>query len=781
MKTEERISVRNLVEFLLRSGDLDQKSGKRDVDAMQKGTRLHRRIQKSMGSRYESEVILNRVTEFEDLTLKVEGRADGIFEEDGLWWIDEIKGLAAGISKLTEPVPVHKAQAMCYGAIYAREKQLSEIGVQMTYGDLNTKEVRYFREQFTAEQLESWYENLVTEYHKWLAFRHKWVQERNQSAQTLEFPFSYRDGQRKLVGSVYHAIHQRKQIFIQAPTGVGKTMSTVFPAVRSLGEGYGDRIFYLTAKTITRTVAEEAFQLLEEKGLKFKTVTLTAKEKMCIQEKVECDPEKCPYAKGHFDRVSDAVFELLNEKVPYDRSHLEEHAKKWQVCPFEMTLDLSLWVDGIICDYNYVFDPNVYLKRFFGEGSTGNSIFLVDEAHNLVDRSREMYSAVLRREDVLAARKLTKELAPKLYRGLGKVNRELLEMEKTVETYEILSNPGGLPVSLLNVQGEIEKLMEESEYPIPDELLDFYFAVRDFLNISELLDENYVIYLEKEHSGKCRIRLFCINPARNLSARLAKGISTVFFSATLLPMEYYRKLLSIEKDDFGMYMSSPFPKEHRQILLGRDVSSRYERRGYEEYRRIAEYIARVVWQKQGNYMIFFPSYRFMEEVYEIYEREFSVDWVTLICQHSEMNEQEREEFLEEFSVQNRTLAGFCIMGGIFSEGIDLIGEKLIGTIIVGTGLPQVNYEREILMKYYDQKGEQGFDYAYRYPGMNKVLQAAGRVIRTKEDQGVILLLDDRFLQRSYQPLFPREWEDRQICTLGTVEQKIQKFWKAKEP
>ncbi len=776
-KPQERISVRHLVEFLLRSGDLDQRSGKRELDAMQKGSRLHRKIQKSQGSLYESEVFLSRTTEFEDLTLKVEGRADGIFQEDEVWWIDEIKGLAAGISRLTEPVKVHKAQAMCYGAIYAREHHLDRIGIQMTYGDLNTNEVRYFREICDAPKLEEWYEELLKSYHKWISFRAEWVRKRNRSAEKLAFPFPYREGQRRMVAGVYHAIHEQKQIFVQAPTGVGKTMSTIFPAVRSLGEEIGNRIFYLTAKTVTRTVAEEAFLLLKSQGLLFKTITLTAKEKLCPMEKTECNPEQCPYAKGHYDRVNDAVFELLMEDVLYDRAQLAEHAEKWKVCPFEMALDLSLWVDGIICDYNYVFDPNVYLKRFFGEGGSRDSIFLVDEAHNLVERSREMYSATLRREEVLSVRRSAKELYPKLYRALGKVNRELQEMEKTLESYQVLSNPGGLPVSLLNVQGELERMMEESDQPIPEEFLDFYFKARDFLNVSELLDEHYVVYLEKESSGKCKMKLFCMNPAENLSSRLSKGISTVFFSATLLPMEYYRKLLSVQADDFGMYMESPFPKENRMILTAGDVSSRYGCRGYEEYRRIAEYIARVVWQKQGNYMIFFPSYRFMEEVYQIYEREFSVDWVSCICQQSEMNEQERERFLEEFTVQNRTLVSFCIMGGIFSEGIDLTGEQLIGTVIVGPGLPQVSCEREILKNFYDRRGENGFDYAYRYPGMNKVLQAAGRVIRTKEDRGVILLLDDRFHQIKYYRLFPREWVDRQRCSIGNVEQKLREFWK----
>ena len=248
------------------------------------------------------------------------------------------------------------------------------------------------------------------------------------------------------------------------------------------------------------------------------------------------------------------------------------------------------------------------------------------------------------------------------------------------------------------------------------------------------------------------------------------------FSATLLPMDYYRALLSTRKDDYGIYVTSPFRQENRCILTGRDVSSRYTRRGYEEYHRIASYIARTVWTRKGNYMVFFPSYKFMEDVLEVYENEFSAEWVRCISQTSGMNEREKEEFLEEFSASEGTLVGFCVMGGIFSEGIDLMGEKLIGAIIIGTGLPQIGTEREILRQYYDKKGVNGFDYAYRYPGMNKVLQSAGRVIRTQEDTGIILLLDERFTGKDYRNLFPAEWSDRGNCTLNTVEEKLGSFW-----
>lgn len=777
-----RISVRNLVEFILRNGDLVSGSGTADKEAMLKGSRLHRKIQKQMGSHYQPEVSLKKDTEYDDLILRVEGRADGIFLQDEQFCIDEIKGVYKKLELMEEPVLVHRAQALCYAWIYLDAHDLEKIDIQMTYAHLDTEVIKRFRETLTRAELKQWYEELTDSYHKWLAYQIEWRKKRNESMENLEFPFAYRKGQREMVSGIYHAISKKEQIFIQAPTGVGKTMSAVFPAVRAIGQGMAETVFYLTARTITRTVAQDAFEILRDRGLLFKVITITAKEKLCFCDKPECDPEKCPYAKGHYDRINDAVYELWTTEQSFDRETLLRHAQKWQVCPFEMSLDLAIWMDGVICDYNYVFDPNVCLKRFFGENVSGNYLFLIDEAHNLVDRGREMYSASICLNNVIETRKFVKPYSQKLWKKLGKVKKQMEELRQNCGEWKVEENAGVLPISLLSVQGELDQFLEESPaQEVVDGILDFYFEVRDFLNISELVDDNYVVYTAFDENGRFYMKLFCVNPAENLQKCLDKGNSTVFFSATLLPLQYYRKMLSTRSENFGMYVESPFEQKKRCLMICRDVSSKYTRRGYEEYRKIAEYIARMSWQKKGNYMVFFPSYRLMEDVYQVYQDEFSVSWVRCISQHASMTELEREEFLEEFTEETEeTLVGFCVMGGIFSEGIDLIGDRLIGAAVVGTGLPQVNCEREILKGYYDEKGEQGFDYAYRYPGMNKVLQAAGRVIRTKEDTGAILLMDERFLNRDYRNLFPREWNDACTCTLGNVEKHLQAFWDVSE-
>ena len=600
-----RISVRNLVEFILRNGDLVSGSGTSDKEAMLKGSRLHRKIQKQMGSHYQPEVSLKKDTEYDDLILRVEGRADGIFLQDEQFCIDEIKGVYKKLELMEEPVLVHRAQALCYAWIYLDAHDLEKIDIQMTYAHLDTEVIKRFRETLTRAELKQWYEELTDSYHKWLAYQIEWRKKRNESMENLEFPFEYRKGQRKMVSGIYHAISKKEQIFIQAPTGVGKTMSAVFPAVRAIGQGMAETVFYLTARTITRTVAQDAFEILRDRGLLFKVITITAKEKLCFCDKPECDPEKCPYAKGHYDRINDAVYELWTTEQSFDRETLLRHAQKWQVCPFEMSLDLAVWMDGVICDYNYVFDPNVYLKRFFGENVSGNYLFLIDEAHNLVDRGREMYSASISLDDVIETRKFVKPYSQKLWKKLGKVKKQLEELRENCGEWKVEENAGVLPISLLSVQGELDQLLEEPPaQEVVDGILDFYFAVRNFLNISELLDDNYVVYTAFDENGRFYMKLFCVNPAENLQKCLDKGNSTVFFSATLLPLQYYRKMLSTRSENFGMYVESPFEQKKRCLMICRDVSSKYTRRGYEEYRKIAEYIARMSWQKKGNYMVF---------------------------------------------------------------------------------------------------------------------------------------------------------------------------------
>lgn len=797
IQKEIKISVRNLVEFIMRSGDLDNTHGGRnETDAMQAGSRLHRKIQKQMGADYTPEVPLSITVpvSYEDVSfdLTVEGRADGIIINDRKdedlsavmsgdenkdlpkVTIDEIKGIYRDLHTLNEPVPVHRAQAMCYAYMYAVKFSHDIIGIRMTYCNLETESAKYFEEVFSFRELSEWFGNLINEYAKWAVWQMKWIAKRDEKISKLDFPFTYREGQKDLVVGVYKTILRKKKLFIEAPTGVGKTISTVFPSVKALGTGIASKIFYLTAKTIARTVAEDTFRLLIEKGLNIKVITITAKEKICILDKPDCNPASCGRAKGHYDRVNDAVYDILTNEDGISRELIMHYAEKHNVCPFEMSLDLALWSDVIICDYNYVFDPNVNLRRFFANDKKEDYVFLIDEAHNLVDRAREMYSAVLFKEDFLEVKRLLKGNDPRLVKLMDNCNKELLKLKRECDEFEVLDDIGGFYMSLMRLMTEFETFLQDNDISEGrDEILKLYMDIRHFLNIYELMDDNYRIYTDYDEEGKFRIKLQCMDPSENLKRCYEKGRSAVLFSATLLPIRYYMDQLGGTEDDYAVYAPSSFSKENRLIMIGADVSTKYTRRNEKEYRRILEYIIEFTKAKTGNYMVFFPSYQMMQAIADMAGN----DLEGLVVQASNMTEKEREEFLNNFVENPETSRiGFCVMGSIFSEGIDLKYSRLIGAVIVGTGLPMVCNERELFKAYFDEKRGKGFDYAYLYQGMNKVLQSAGRVIRTHEDRGAILLLDERFLQPQYCQLFPKEWYPFEIVNLESMKNTVRAFW-----
>lgn len=869
-----RISVRSLVEFVLRHGDIDRRRQASPDDAMQEGSRIHRMIQRRMGAEYRAEVPLRISYEEEGYTLTVEGRADGIISREDKVIIDEIKGTYRDPAKWKEPGLLHLAQAKCYAYIYGIQQGLPEIQVRITYCHIPTEELRYFYADYSLQELEQWFGELMDSYRKWADYSWTWKKIRQDSIQGLKFPFPYREGQKELVANVYRTIYHKKKLFLEAPTGVGKTISTIYPAVQAMGQGMGDRLFYLTAKTITRTVAEDTLALLRQQGLRFKSVTLTAREKICFMEKAECIPEYCPYAKGHYDRVNDAIYDLLTSQESFSREKIVEYAGRYQVCPFELCLDMSLFADGIICDYNYLFDPHVYLKRFFAEGVSGNYIFLVDEAHNLLERGREMYSAVLFQEQF---RELCRELkqtilsetsgsrkkggisgqmtlkmtvmsengeeeereftdidqistgareakegaeetgeaaglrpagksrgcsvlvrqgyADKMIYQAEKCSRQLLALKREGGQHRVVQEIDSFVQPLMRLQAVLDDYLGEPEEEPPkvrELLLDFYFEISHFLEIYELLDENYVKYTQLWDDGSFFLKLFCVNPAENLERCMQRGRSSILFSATFLPIQYYKKLLGGDREDYEVYAQSVFNSARRALYIAEDVTSKYTRRSEEEYFNIVRYIEEIVKNRHGNYMVFCPSYSFLRTVYEKYVENFGGEGRECILQSEFMNEADREEFLGRFrgngeldlqaridmeiEEEDSILIGFCVLGGIFSEGIDLKNDSLIGAVIVGTGLPQVCFEREILKDFFDRDGESGFDYSYRYPGMNKVLQAAGRVIRTVEDVGIVALLDERFLQPAYRRMFPREWEHFERVSVDTVAKRVERFW-----
>ena len=699
-------------------------------------------------------------------------------------YIDEIKGVYRDVTKMQEPALLHLAQAKCYAYIYAKQNQLEKIGIRMTYGSLIDEEVRYFYSEYQKEELKQWFLNLLTEYAKWVERDALWKELRNCSVKEVEFPYPYRKGQKELVVGVYRTILREKKLYLQAPTGVGKTLSTVFPSVKAVGEGLTDKIFYLTAKTITVNVAEEAFAILASKGLKMKTVTITAKEKICILEKAECNPVACERAKGHYDRINEAVFALLEEQNCINREVILEYAEKYKVCPFEMCLDAAVFADAIIGDYNYAFDPNIALKRFFEGAKKEEFLFLVDEAHNLVDRGREMYSALLIKEKFLERKKEVSGYSRKLARRFESCNYLMLEWKRETEEFTVW-NPDMLErfiLELYRTMSECEAFLQEfTNFKKKEELLDLYFSIRHFTAMYERADEKYKVYTNFAENGEFQVKLQCMDPSANLQLCLEKARSAIFFSATFLPIRYYKQQLAGKEEDYAIYADTPFEKEKRLLLIAQDVTTKYTRRNAYEYDKIIEYILKFTEAQKGNYLVFFPSYQYMEAIedrIQLYWKE-QFEQTEILKQMTAMKEEEKEQYLSHFFREGdeHTKIGFCVMGGIFSEGIDLKGQALIGAVIVGTGLPMVCREREMFLDYYNEKNKDGFSYAYLYPGMNKVLQSAGRVIRTTEDVGAVLLLDERFMKRQYQTLFPREWYPYEIVNRETISQTLNHFWK----
>ncbi|WP_096273412.1 ATP-dependent DNA helicase [Paucisalibacillus globulus] len=746
-----KISVRNLVEYVYRSGSIE--SGFRTSSTMTEGTRIHQLIQKSYREQDEKEVFVEAEISYEDFIVRVDGRCDGLLKDGDTITIDEIKSTVHSLDDIQENThPVHWAQAIFYGYIYAGDHDLSEVTIQLTYVQVKTQEQKQFQRVMTYEELESFVYDVISKYASFLKVKLKHKIKRNETSKALEFPFdTYREGQRKLAGAVYKTIADKKTLFASASTGIGKTISTIFPTIKAIGEGKLEKMFYLTAKTITRTAAEEAFRLLIENGLDIQVLTITAKDKICFQAETICTSVDCPFADGFYDRINDAVIDILKHEKMMNRSVIELYARKHRVCPFEFSIELAYAVDAVICDYNYIFDPRVSLKRLM-EDQRKKTAILVDEAHNLVDRAREMYSAEINKSNFLQLKREFKN-SP-IGTSAKAINDHLLSVKKSEEYVQ--KELDQELVELLEtfiIDSEAELVRHDHEL-----LLDTYFAAQAFVKIATLYNDQFVTYVEV-HKSEVKMKLFCLDPSEQI-LKTGKGFKArVFFSATLTPADYYKNLLGGQPDDYVISVPSPFPRENAEVII-QPLSTRYRDRE-NTLEPMVRFFKDVLDKKDGNFLIFFPSYQYMRDAYEQFIAQYPD--VSTIIQDVGMSEVERENFLAEFeSERANRLVGFAVLGGIFSEGVDLKGERLQGVIVVGVGMPQIGFERNIMKDYFQSVGRNGFDYAYVYPGMNKVLQAGGRLIRSDSDTGLIALIDDRFLQRKYQALLPYEWQHYRV-------------------
>jgi len=775
-KPELSIGVRTLAEHVLRSGDLQVAflSPRR----AQAGIAGHRRIQAARPAGYQPEVPVAGRVETERFVLHISGRIDGVWPRGEELVVEEIKTTTRPLDAEADN-PVHWGQARIYAYLLAVERKLEAVTVQLTCYHLDSGKILEIPRRLSADELKSFFDAVVARYLEWAAAIIDWRARRTESIRGLGFPFSrYRPGQREMAVAVYRALRDGRPLLAQAPTGIGKTMAVWFPAVKAMGEGLIDRVFYLTARTTGRLVAQDALTHLRRAGLRLRTLSLTAKDKICFCPEAGCSAARCEFARGHYDRLNDALAAAFGIEA-LTRDAVEAVARAHRVCPFDFAMTLAEWVDAIIGDYNYVFDPRVRLKRFFEDDGAGRSLILVDEAHNLVDRAREMYSAELSSDDLKAVRRPLKTAAPALYRALGRAARLL---SAAAENAPSNGSPGVSERPSEEVAGALRwvlrlaetALIRQAEAPWRTPLMECYFRVHAFVQVAEAYNRRYATFCRRL-GRSASVRLFCIDPAPGLAETIGSCAGAVFFSATLAPMDYFAAVLGLPKTVARCQFPSPFDRRHLAVRVVRRVSTFYRDRA-ESVDQVAESIAAVVAARPGNYLAFFPSYAYLAQVHEALVRRWPQ--VPTRCQTPAMTEAEREAFLQWLpAAPEGARLGFAVMGGVFGEGIDLVGDRLTGAIVVGVGLPAIGPEREQIRCYYE--GEQqgrGFDFAYRYPGINRVLQAAGRVIRSAEDRGVVALVDARFARSDYRRLLPAYWAVRWVDDAAQLSMDLKRFW-----
>lgn len=753
-----KISVRKLVEFAEMGGSIDSRFVGTNI--MQEGTKTHQRLQGSRGEDYEKEVHLSIDYAYQSILLQIEGRCDGIFRDEKETIIEEIKTTARELSNLTEEdFPTYWAQVKMYAYIYAKKQELENISVRLLFAKRDSLEERVFTKNYSLNELEDYAEGIVMEYMDFMGTILDSVQLRNESLKQLSFPFpSYREGQKDLAKAVFKTIKEKKRLFAKAATGIGKTISTIYPTLLAIGEKECEKMIYLTAKTVTRQVAEEAFQRLIENGLHLKVVTITAKEKVCFQEEVRCQKEFCPFADGYYDRLKDGLKDILANELIMNRQVIEAYARKHQLCPFEFSLDLALYADAVICDYNYFFDPKVRMQRW--SEFHRDTIVLIDEAHNLADRAREMYSASISKSVFLQTGRIMKDIDKELYGKLKAVNDGLLEWRK-----ELLDeNLFVLPEKPHHIVELVAALVEECERWLKanpsgagyEEVLTCFYDGQAFIRVAKEYNANFKTIVTI-HKSEVHVKLACLDPSSVIRSLTKKVFATVFFSATMQPLGYYQTVLGGEKEDYHISIESPFKREQLEVY-GHAVSTKYRNRD-KSIEPIIRSIISTFHSKEGNFLVFFPSYEYLMQVYDAYMKTDLPDHVRTIVQQPAMTEADREVFLKNFQARTDTLLGFAVLGGVFAEGIDLVGDRLNGVAIIGVGLPKITLERNVMKEHFEEQGYDGFDFAYVYPGMNKVQQAGGRLIRTEKDSGFILLIDDRYYTSKYRRLLPPEWQN----------------------
>ncbi len=777
------ISVGSLVERFCRSGDLE-------LDFWQsthpvEGIRAHQRIQRSRPEQYESEVTVSHQILRDGIAVKVQGRIDGVHRLPDRVIIEEIKTTRREYTSFQGlENPRHWAQVKLYTYIYAVLHAPPLVETQLTYFHLASKETFESRRYFEMGELEEFFNDLIDRFLNQEREAQNWCRLRDQTIASLDFPFPrYRTGQRQMAIEVYRAIRDQEHLLIQAPTGIGKTLAAIFPALKALGEGSTEKILYLAARTTGKSVAQKALEQLRGEGVRLRSIVLTAKAKICFNPEKGCNAEECSFARGYYDRVGEAIEELLKLEL-LNRECIEDAAKKYTVCPFELSLNLTMAVDCIVCDYNYAFDPRAILRSLLYDEDF-RPTFIVDEAHNLVDRAREMFSAELSKQEVLSVRRAIGKRLPAIARQLSKINSWMLRQRKVCQekndSISFPEAPVDLYPALKHFQRSVEPWISQkanSRFPFRDLLLDFTFKVHRFLRVADGYNQCYATIHERV-GKEFRTKLFCMDPSQQLAAALGRASSAIFFSGTLTPAKYFKRLFGCSDEAKSLTLPSPFPQSNLCVLVGDRVATTFRKRT-ETKQAVTQALISLIAPRKGNYLLFFPSYKYLNMVLEVFHS--TCPEVVTLVQTPEMTEIEREMFLEQFKEQQTdTVVGFAVMGGAFGEAIDLTGERLAGAAVVGVGLPAICAERELIRSYFDVREGKGFDYAYSYPGIIRVLQAAGRVIRSEKDRGVVFLIDERFARPPYRYLLPADWHPATVRSSLQIEDSLTRFWAPPTP
>jgi len=780
-KPKISLSVRELCAFVLRMGDV-KKSGSHYE--LINGTAVHRMIQRECllkDEQYKAEVRLSATLEFSDYILEVGGRADGVTFDGFEYTVDEIKSVIYPLALIDEHFSrLHLAQAKCYAYMLMKSKKLDVINVKLIYYHVEENEIRTFNYSFTSSQITEFFHSLVHSYGKWALLALDMHNKRTIGVKQLRFPFKKaRAGQSDLMKECYTAVTHNYSLYVNAPTGIGKTMSTLYPAVLSFNKNT-DKIFYLTAKTSTQSVAREALKLIGGENPFIKCVTISAKGKMCIYPGVkekDYPCESCERGNGYYDRVNDAIFDIItNEWIITDET-VREYAEKHKVCPFEFSLDISEWCDVMIGDYNYVFDPRAAIRR---HNETGEKfVLLVDEAHNLADRAREMFSAELKKSWFAKFNNTFKDSFPQLDDVIKKIQGYIDSLVADAEEYsEYVSfdMPEALYLCVNRFHMMLSEAMKKNREVFTglekekfNELISLMLECRHFVNTALQYDKSCVRYVDEDK----KIRLYCVNPGDRIKNVVKNSGTAVFFSATLLPWEYYLTMLGYEDHDLKYEVPSPFLQDNF-LIMSYGLSTKFNDRDG-NLTELVRAVKAAVSVKTGNYLVFFPSFSYMEKASSIYRMMYPDS--DFIMQKRKMSSAEREMYISLFKESpQKTLVGFAVMGGIFSEGIDLTGDRLTGVVIIGTGLPSPCVERSAVSTYFTENDENGFNYSFFYPGMNRVFQAMGRVIRTENDRGFALLVDERFMYDETKETFPPFWQNiKNVSDPKDIYQKLKEF------